>query len=324
MQGDCREVLKSLPDCSIDCVVTSPPYFGLRDYGVHGQIGLEESPTAFVSELVSVFREVRRILINDGTVWLNLGDSYAGSWGAQGRTGDMADRSVVHARQIAAAPRKMSRTGSIPAGSNLKAKDRMLIPARVAIALQDDGWWVRDEVIWHKLNPMPSSIKDRTTPCHEMVYMLSKSSRYYYDHEAIQEECVSDHPSGNGFKRGARLSYANADGSARGNDAQWNDLGGRRNRRSVWTINTKPFPGSHFATMPPDLAEPCILAGCPKGGTVLDPFGGAGTTGLVAARHGRNAVLIELNPEYAQMAADRINADCPMFADATVKSLEKA
>lgn len=262
--GDCVESMRKLPDQSVNCCVTSPPYFGLRDYGVDGQIGLEATPDEFVAALVAVFREVRRVLRDDGTLWLNMGDSYG------------------------------------------KGKQLLLIPARVALALQADGWVLRQDIIWQKPNCMPSSVNDRCTSSHEHVFLLAKSTRYYFDHKAIQEDAVSDHQSGNGFKRPERLSYRNPDGSARGNDNHWTGVGGKRNRRDVWSIPVRPFKGAHFATFPPDLIEPCILAGCPVGGTVLDPFGGSGTTAGVALAHGRNAVLCELNPEYADLMPERI------------------
>lgn len=313
--GDCREVLTTLPDQSVHCVVTSPPYFGLRDYGVGGQIGLEDSPAAFVDEIVAVFREARRVLRDDGTLWLNLGDSYAGSWGAQGRTGQMSDRSVISARQIAAHPRKMSRTGAIPEGSGLKPKDLIGIPWRVAFALQADGWYLRQDIIWHKPNPMPESVRDRCTKAHEYVFMLTKSARYFFEQDAIMEPVAES--------SAARLSQptlAQQAGSARvpgKTNGNMKAVGNaeNRNRRSVWTMATQPFSEAHFATMAPELAETCIKAGCPAGGTVLDPFGGAGTTGLVADRLQRNSILIELNPEYAAMARNRIEADAGLFGE---------
>ncbi|QCP87170.1 site-specific DNA-methyltransferase [Cereibacter sphaeroides] len=296
-----------MPDCNVHTCVTSPPYFGLRSYLPDDhpdkalEIGLEETPDAFIARLVDLFREVRRVLRDDGTCWINIGDSYAGSWGAEGRRETEAAAASWRGSQIANHPKRANRC---PPG--FKVKDRMMIPARLAIALQADGWWLRDEIVWHKPNPMPSSVTDRTTPAHEMIYMLTKSRRYSFDHEAIKEPAVSDHPSGNGFKRGARLSYGNADGTARGNDEQWNGVGGLRNRRSVWTVTTKPYSGAHFATFPPQLIEPCILAGAPVGGVVLDPFGGSGTTGGVALKHGRKAILCELNPDSIDLMHDRI------------------
>lgn len=307
LTGDCREMLRSLPSESVQCIVTSPPYYGLRCYGHENQIGLEPTPDEFVAALVSVFREARRVLRDDGTLWLNLGDSYAGSWGAQGRTGQMSDRSVVSARQIEVHPKKMTQTGTIRQ-QGLKPKDLIGIPWRVAFALQADGWYLRSDIIWHKPNPMPESITDRPTSAHEHIFLLAKSARYFYDADAVRE-IDSGRPSGNGFKRDHRVSY-----DGRGQDEQW-EPGGGRNLRNVWSISSQPFKGAHFATFPPKLIEPCIKAGCPEGGTVLDPFGGAGTTGLVASRLNRNAILIELNPEYAALARERILDDAGMFGE---------
>lgn len=303
--GDCREVLKSMPAQSVQCVVTSPPYFGLRNYDVDGQIGLEPTPDGFVAAMVEVFREVRRVLADDGTLWLNLGDSYASDskWG--GATGGKAARALHGDTGVGRAKR----------ATGLPDKNLIGIPWRVALALQADGWLLRQDIVWSKPNAMPDPVKDRCTRSHEFIFMLTKSGRYFYDHEAIKEPAVSDHKSGNGFKRGERISYQNSDGSARGSDDQWDGVGGLRNRRSVWNVSTKPFKGAHFATFPPDLIEPCILAGCPVGGTVLDPFFGAGTTGLVASANGRNAIGIELNPAYADIARTRITADAGMFGD---------
>lgn len=296
--GDCRTLLAAMEPQSVHCCVTSPPYFGLRDYNVEGQLGLEPTPDEFVAAMVTVFREVRRVLRNDGTLWLNLGDSYAtdSKWG--GSTGGKSAKAL---HGIGGGGRNRTSVG-------LPDKNLIGIPWRVAFALQADGWILRQDIVWNKPNCMPDPTKDRCTRAHEFLFMLTKSKRYYYDAEAIREPAVSDHKSGNGFKRDARVSYQNADGTARGNEKQWDGIGGLRNKRSVWTVSTKPFKGAHFATFPPDLIEPCILAGCPAGGTVLDPFGGAGTTGLVAKQHGRNAILCELNPEYAAMARERIDA----------------
>jgi len=313
LQGDCRDVLKTLEDQSVHCVVTSPPYFGLRDYGVPGQIGLEDSPQAFVAALVALFADVRRVLRNDGTCWLNIGDSYAGSWGAQSRpqgvTGQMADRSVISARQIRAHPRFEGKTGTIGKEWGLKPKDLCGIPWRVALALQDAGWWLRQDIIWSKPNPMPESVRDRCTKAHEYIFLLAKSERYYFDAKAISEDAeTGPHTPSN-----RALAPGKTD-SGYLEDREWAS-DGKRNKRSVWTVTTKAFSEAHFATFPPDLIEPCILAGCPEGGTVLDPFGGAGTTGLVADRHHRDAILIELNPEYAAMAKRRIEGDAPLFAE---------
>lgn len=320
--GDNRETLKSLPDQCVNTVVTSPPYFGLRDYGTATweggssdcnhmrdskvgnststghkamgetgnavgdaiykdvckkcgavrkdfQIGLEETPEEFVQTLVELFREIRRVLRDDGTVWLNLGDSYAGS--GKGRNadgtpnvgeGNKTCKQTTNRGSVDGALTKMKTVG------DLKAKDLIGIPWMVAFALRADGWYLRQDIIWNKPNPMPESVRDRCTKAHEYIFLLSKSKSYYYDHEAIK-----------------------VDGS---------------NKRSVWSVVPKAFKGAHFATFPPELIEPCVLAGCPEGGTVLDPFGGSGTTAGVAYLHDRNSILCELNPEYAKLVESRI------------------
>lgn len=312
--GDCRELLAAMPDQSVHCCVTSPPYFGLRDYGVAGQIGLEPTPDAFVAEMVAVFREVRRVLRDDGTCWLNLGDSYSGS-GKGGNPDDSKSKGFVGNSQREAASTAFAGDDRL---YGLRPKNLIGIPWRVAFALQADGWYLRQDIIWAKPNPMPESVTDRCTKAHEYLFLLSKSARYFYDAEAIKEPATwtrENNPdwqtqrAATNAKKGAGNRNA-ADGGFTG----WSAEDGR-NRRSVWTVATQPFSEAHFATFPPALIEPCILAGCPKGGTVLDPFGGAGTTGLVADRHGRNAVLIELNPEYAEIATKRIRGDAGMFAD---------
>jgi DNA modification methylase len=315
-EGDALAVLRSLPDELARCCVTSPPYWGLRDYGAEGQIGLEQTPSEYVARLVAVFREVRRVLADDGTLWLNLGDSYAGSWGAQGRqgeTGQMAGRSVVSARQIEAHPKRLTGTGTIRE-SGLKAKDLIGIPWRVAFALQADGWWLRSDNIWSKPNPMPESVTDRPTKAHEYVFLLAKSERYFYDADAVAERSI--HAGRTVKASGADAKNARG-GPFRETAAGFTDhdteVGETRNRRTVWTITTKPFSGAHFATMPPELAEVCILAGSAEGDTVLDPFCGAGTTGLVALRRGRHFVGAEINPTYAAMARERIRSDAPLL-----------
>lgn len=297
--GDALAELRKMPADSVDCCVTSPPYFGLRDYGVDGQMGLETTPGEFVAGMVEVFREVRRVLRDDGTLWLNIGDTYQN---AKGQSGGFDPKQPARRHLRAARPQDRALPG-------LKPKDLIGIPWMLAFALRADGWYLRQDIIWSKPNAMPEPVKDRCTAAHEYIFLLTKSSRYHYDAGAVAEAAVSDHASGNGFKRDARLSFQNADGSTRGNAKAWDDVGGTRNRRSVWTVPVKPFLDAHFATFPAALIEPCILAGCPAGGTVLDPFGGAGTTGLVADRLGRNAILIELNPEYAAMARKRIDSD---------------
>ncbi|WP_446903046.1 DNA-methyltransferase [Burkholderia sp. YIM B11467] len=318
--GDCRDTLREMAADGIKAqtCVTSPPYYGLRDYGHAGQLGLEETPDLYIAAMVGVFRAVRDVLADDGTLWLNIGDSYAGSWGSQGRqgnTGQMAGRSVADVRarskiqaariEAGAYPSKMTRTGTIPEDSGLKPKDLIGIPWMLAFALRADGWYLRSDIIWSKGNPMPESVTDRPTKSHEYLFLLAKSERYYYDHEAIKELAVSDHASGNGFKRDARLSYRDENG-ARGNDEQWTDVGGKRNRRTVWDINTQPYKGAHFAVFPPALVEPCVQAGSRPGDIVLDPFFGSGTTGQVAYALGRYYVGCELNPDYAPLQRERI------------------
>jgi len=330
IQGDCREALKGLADESINCCVTSPPYFGLRDYGVAGQIGLEGTPDAYVAELVSVFREVRRVLKDDGTLWLNLGDSYAGSGRGMGdvcstNKGNGASRGVgsVLPAGLHENARRAAQVGRawVKPPSGLKNKDLIGIPWRVAFALQADGWWLRQDIIWHKPAPMPESVEDRCTKAHEYIFLLSKSQDYYYDADAIAEPAAYG-SRGSHFDTGktaehqlGRASRKPRTSKKRGEfDGKTNALAGRegvraitetRNKRSVWTVATQPYSGAHFATFPPALIRPCILAGCPMRGVVLDPFGGSGTTGDVSEMEGRNAVLIELNPDYVALAEKR-------------------
>ena len=394
LQGDCIKVLATLPDASVQCCVTSPPYWGLRDYGADSQLGLEATPEEYVANMVAVFREVRRVLRDDGTLWLNLGDSYASighkksnsGYGTSGLSGGIAQKHFP-----------LSHENN---GDGLKNKDLVGIPWRVAFALQADGWWLRQDIIWHKPNPMPESVTDRCTKAHEYIFLLTKSAKYFYDSEAVKE-------------RGAMVAGDSA-GSSQRDTQETHGLGGgnsginlakqklaaelqekgysTRNKRSVWTVTTKPFRGAHFATFPPDLIEPCILAGtsengqCPKCGkswkrimekigvstyekmggknggykkmreesmrrgetgvgdtrdsngnivwyeatpkkfmgwqpdcvcrldpiasVVLDPFSGAGTTGLVAVQHGRRYIGIELNPDYLEMSRKRIQLAC--------------
>lgn len=311
INSDVMEGLRSLPDESVNCVVTSPPYWGLRDYGVDGQIGLEKTPQEFVARLVEVFREVRRVLRKDGTCFVNLGDSYAAT--TKGSSGK-GDKQITNVGTLLA-----DRSWSIPAG--LKPKDMIGIPWRVALALQDDGWWLRQDIIWHKPNPMPESVTDRCTKAHEYIFLMTKSERYAWNHEAIKENSVDPIGSAARYESAfggakARAPVISAGIDTRTRPQGMRDFDGTRNKRSVWTIATAPFSEAHFATFPPELPEICIKAGCPKGGTVLDPFGGAGTTGLVADRLQRNAILIELNPQYAAMARKRINGDRGGLLDA--------
>ena len=294
--GDVRDVLAGLDDKSVNCCVTSPPYWGLRDYGVDGQLGLEATPEEYVANMVAVFREVRRVLRDDGTLWLNLGDSYANLRGGK-KPGLYEDK-----RNDAAT--WQARVSILPPG--LKPKDLVGIPWRVAFALQADGWYLRSDIIWSKPNPMPESVTDRPTKAHEYVFLMSKAARYYYDSEAIKEPVASS-----SIARLAQPSLPEQAGSSRvpgktnGNMKAVGN-GKTRNRRSVWTVNTQPYKGAHFATFPEKLIEPCVLAGCPAGGTVLDPFAGSGTTGAVAKRLGRGFIGIELNPDYIGLCEERI------------------
>lgn len=288
-QGDCIEQMKLFPDESINCCVTSPPYWGLRDYGHDDQIGLEETPEEYVSKMVAVFREVWRLLKPEGTLWLNLGDSYNGSGGAGGdysKGGLKEGQPKYKGRNI----------------NSLKPKDLVGIPWMVAFALRADGWYLRQDIIWHKPNPMPESVTDRCTKSHEYIFLMSKSAKYYYDADAIAEKQESTSKSFNGSK--GNKSGANGDRNDGGRAGI--ERTGFRNKRSVWTVTTKPFSEAHFATFPEDLIEPCILAGCPVGGVVLDPFLGSGTTAVVAVKNSRRWVGCELNPEYIDIAEKRI------------------
>lgn len=299
LEGDALKILPTIADGSVQTCVTSPPYWGLRDYGNEGQLGLEATPEEYVANMVRLFREVRRVLRDDGTLWLNLGDSYSGS--GKGPAGNLGakhnERHLEH------------KTGGIvPEG--LKPKDLVGIPWRVAFALQEDGWWLRSDIIWAKPNPMPESVTDRPTRAHEYLFLLTKSQHYHYDHEAIKEPLVQPGAivsSGfGGYKKNGGDTYS-------GNKYDAGDLEGR-NKRSVWTISTQSFKGAHFAVMPTTLADLCVRAGCPAGKTVLDPFMGAGTVGVVAARSACDFVGIELNPEYLGIARGRISGEAPLFS----------
>ena len=304
-QGDALEVLRSLPSESVHCCVTSPPYWRLRDYSVEGQLGLESTPEEYVTKLVEVFREVRRVLRKDGTIWLNLGDSYAGGNNTHIGGNQLGARGLIEQGR----PHR-----STPIG--FKSKDLIGIPWMVAFALRADGWYLRQDIIWHKPNPMPESVKDRCTKAHEYIFLLSKSRKYYYDHEAIKEPAAYDgrkdtlligSPT---YEKGVVPGQVEQLMAAKGHE-RWkkNERGEYvRNKRSVWTVPTKPFPEAHFAVYPPALITPCILAGCPVGGTVLDPFAGSGTTLLVATQHHRKSIGIELNPEYIEIAKRRLNS----------------
>ena len=272
LEGNVLETLKDLPACSVQCVVTSPPYYGLRDYGVEGQIGLEATPELYVENLVAVFREVWRVLKDDGTLWLNLGDSYNGN--KNGNTNGTYANGVENKSKVYA----KSDTFTKKLWSGAKTKDLLGIPWMVAFALRADGWYLRSDIIWAKPNPMPESVTDRPTKSHEYIFLLTKSARYFYDSAAIAEEAAYD------GRKGVRV----------------------RNKRDVWTVTTKPYKGAHFATFPPDLIDPCILAGSRPGDTVLDPFNGSGTTGAVSIKHGRNYIGCELNPDYIELTKKRL------------------
>lgn len=325
--GSALESLQSMPAASVQTCVTSPPYWGLRDYGVDGQIGLESTPEEYVARIVDVFREVKRVLRDDGTLWVNLGDSYAGS-GPSGasyqstttiarkgktRDGNFAISKTLSERGLTYADKK-----PIPP-PGLKPKDLVGIPWRVAFALQSDGWYLRSDIIWAKPNPMPESVTDRPTKSHEYIFLLSKSERYYYDAEAVKEPCESGPSDINKmleqrFRIGGKhkvLMDPYSKASASTNIGQRRSVGdpSGRNRRTVWTIATTPYKGAHFATYPRALVEPCILTGSREGDTVLDPFGGSGTTAAVALSLGRRAVLCELNADYADLIRERIESE---------------
>lgn len=317
--GDALACLELVPSNSVDCVVTSPPYWGLRDYGVAGQIGVEPTMALYLSTMVAVCREVRRVLKPAGAFWLNVGDSYAANRGgttppaetlAGGRNGHGDDDSH-RGRKDGYNPSRD------PKGHGLKHKDLMMIPNRLAIALQDDGWWVRSEIIWHKPNPMPESVTDRPTSAHEKVWLLTKGERYFYDAAAIKEsssEVSIARVSQANFvnQTGGDKDYRNGVNASRSMRKTLENFAkdpSTRNARNVWTIPPATFRGAHFATFPPALVERCIKAGCPLGGLVLDPFGGAGTTGMVADRLGRRSLNFEINPEYVALAQARIAAD---------------
>tara|TARA_R110000796_G_scaffold44376_1_gene108226 strand:- start:544 stop:1443 length:900 start_codon:yes stop_codon:yes gene_type:complete len=287
--GDCRDKLKELEPESVQMCVTSPPYWGLRDYGHNDQIGLEKTPEEYTANMVSVFREVKRVMKDNGTLWLNLGDSYAGN-NSRASTGGRAGYGT-------------KREGVFNnLSGNLKQKDLVGIPWRVAFALQADGWYLRQDIIWHKPNPMPESVTDRCTKSHEYIFLLSKSAKYFYDSQAIKED--AKYPEGPNSPSSIKKGKGEFGMDTRGGLSKIGNLL-KKNKRSVWTVTTKPYSGSHFAVFPQELIEPCIQAGSRVGDTVLDPFFGSGTTGEVAERFGRNYIGIELNEDYKSLQQKR-------------------
>ena len=304
LSGDCRAVLPTLGDGAFQCCVTSPPYWGLRDYGVEGQIGQEKTPAEYVDAIVRVFREVHRVLAEDGTLWLNLGDSYAA--GKCGRDDD--DEANLRRRFEAfgtgrpKAGKKGANGKGCAAPPGFKPKDLVGIPWRVAFALQNAGWYLRQEIIWHKLNPMPESVKDRPTRSHEQIFLFAKSERYFYDADAIAEPATSERE-----ERSRPNGLSVAEQKTRGGTGQRVSagVGETRNARSVWAFASEAVREAHFATFPSELPKRCILAGSKVGDAVLDPFGGSGTVGRVAVDLGRSATMIELNPDYAKIASRR-------------------
>ncbi len=302
IQGDCLEVMQGMEDQCINCCVTSPPYWGLRDYGVDGQLGLEKTPEEFVAKMVEIFAEVKRVLRGDGTLWLNLGDSY--------------NSGLPGSRDSERWP-KQSRNDhkplSRPICSNMKVKDLVGMPWMVAFALRQDGWYLRQDIIWHKPNPMPESVRDRCTKAHEYIFLLSKSAKYYYGQDAIRIPQLESNDARPRMGQGENTQYNQKRESwnETHNDNRRLTIGNKikdkmnhpegKNKRDVWTVPLAPYPAAHFATYPPKLIEPCILAGCPEGGIVLDPFYGSGTTGMVAYNNRRDYIGIELNPEYVKL-----------------------
>lgn len=328
INADVLDGLSTLPDCCCSTCITSPPYYGLRDYGAAGQIGLEETPEAYVERLVQVFREVRRVLTDDGTLWLNIGDSYAASGKGRNRDGLFNEK----AENIQSSGQKKSQIRRTCEGSGLKRKDLIGIPWLLAFALRADGWYLRSDIIWEKPNAMPESVKDRPTRAHEYIFLLSKSAKYYYDAEAVKEPAVGFYNAAPAGSKGNSKPNARRRGSSRtfrGGGAYTHDQAaansasvereshglvpnetGKRNRRSVWTVATRPYKGAHFATFPEELVRPCVLAGSRPGDTVLDPFAGSGTTGAVATQEGRDFIGIEINPDYCEMIRQRLNTCC--------------
>ena len=311
LQGNVHSQLNKIKDESIDCVVTSPPYWGLRDYGVDGQLGLEPTYQEHIINLVNIFKIIKKKLKKSGTVWINYGDSYAAQ---------VNGRSAAKVKSLGKDDRKFCDKPFSTIQGVLKSKDLTMMPNRIAIALQEDGWWVRSEIIWHKPNPMPESAKDRPTQSHEKIFLLSKSIKYYYDYQSIKEPCTESSKKRvkNGWYGNSKRDWS---GKEKNNFNKYfgsvktqKNIESGKNKRNVWTVSTKSCKEAHFATFPKDLIEPCIKAGCPENGIVLDPFGGSGTTGIVAKALGRKSILIELKPEYVEIMKTRINKELGIFA----------
>ena len=304
--GDCRDTMRRWAEQGVKAqmCVTSPPYFGLRDYGHEGQIGLEKTPEQYIAAMVEVFRCVRDVLADDGTLWLNIGDSYAANRSYQVPS---TKGGTKHGPGQAVG----GKSSVVPVG--LKPKDLIGIPWLLAFALRADGWYLRQDIIWHKPNPMPESVRDRCTKAHEYIFLLSKSDRYFFDSEATKEDAVRGH-AGSDFRKGKTAIHQ----ENRVSQAERTD-DGKRNRRSVWSVATKPYAGAHFATFPEKLIEPCILAGSRRGDIVLDPFMGSGTTAAVALQHGRQYLGCELNAEYGALQAERINEVMEAVAEAAAQ-----
>lgn len=312
LYGDALEQLRTLPNQSVHCCITSPPYYALRDYGVAGQIGLENTPEEYIERLVRIFHEVKRVMRDDGTLWLNIADSYSGSGKGAWKN---KERQKETYKVEPGSPQTRVRTTQ----GNIKKKDMIGIPWMLAFALRADGWYLRQDIIWYKPNCMPESVKDRCTKSHEFIFLLTKSSQYYFDYQSIQEPAYTTDRTA---PRGSQGSFTKHSGRRKQDlvpDKRYIGFNSRyfskplsmmRRKRDVWAVSTVGYNGSHFATFPPKLIEPCLLAGCPVGGTVLDPFIGSGTTAEVAQQLNRNCIGIELNRDYKMLIDTRLKKRC--------------